>query len=94
MPNWLLIVEAVLFGLVIGLSLPVWPLIPMFLGVRETTPPRPARRVYILLLLFPVVTAASLTAAFFTDPNDPLRWLFALLPPLHLLVQFFARVRN
>ena len=93
-PTWLLIAESVILGLVLGLALPVWALFPMLFGVTEYTPPGPARRVYTLLLLFPVVAIGSMVAAFLTSEAEPIRWLFVALPVLHVVVLYAARVRR
>lgn len=93
-PTWLLVVESVVLGLAVALALPVWALTPMLFGVTEETPPRPARRVYILLLLFPIVAAGSMIAGFLSDPESPVRWVFVLLPLLHLAILYVARVRH
>jgi hypothetical protein len=93
-PFWLLIVESIVLGLVLGLALPVWALFPVLFGVTEDTPPGPARRVYALLVLFPLVAIGSMTAAFLTGEAELIRWLFVVLPVLHIVVLYLARVRQ
>ncbi len=94
MPTWLLITESVLLGLPIAAGLPLFALVPMIFGVTEETPPGPARRVYLLLVAFPLVVIGALFAAFRTEPDNPLRWVFALVPIAHLVGLFLFRVKN
>ncbi len=94
MPRWLLIAEAAVLGLGLAVALPVWALAPMALGVTEQTPRAEARRVYVLLALFPVVAVGGVVGAFLTDPADPLRWVLAALPLLYLPVLYAGRARR
>ena len=94
MPGWLLTAEAVALGLLLALAVPVWALVPMEFGVTEHTPRAEARRVYALLLLFPVVAVGGVVGAFLLDPADPLRWALAALPAAHLLLLYLARARS
>ena len=93
-PQWLLIVEAVILGLLLVLCVPVWALIPVLFGVREDTPSGQARRVYALLLLFPIVAISAMAGAFVTEPTQASRWVFMILPLLHLMVLFLVRIRH
>ena len=93
-PRWLLIAESVLLGLMILLAAPVWALIPMLFGVRESTPRAAARRVYVLLALFPVVAVGTIATAWLTDPRAPSHWILVALPLCHLLLLLAARVRG
>lgn len=92
--KWLLIIESVLLGLLITLSIPVWPIVVMMFGVTESTPSSQARRVYALVLAFPVVAIGSLIMAWRVDQHSPLRLLFMVLPVVHLVVLYLARVRH
>jgi hypothetical protein len=93
-PQWLLIVESVILGLLLLLCLPVWALIPVLFGVKEDTPSGQARRVYVLLLLFPVVAIGAMVGAFMTESTPVFRWVFVIFPLLHLMVLFLVRIRH
>ena len=90
----LLIGETVVLGLMLALCLPVWAVIPMLFGVTENTPPAAARRVYILLLAFPLVAIGSMVGAWMLDQPGPVRPLLMALPVAHIIVLYLARVKH
>lgn len=94
MLRWLLMAESIVLGLAIMLAVPVWALVPMFFGVTEYTPASEARRVYILLLAFPVVTIISLLLAWKVGDQSGMRGLYMALPIVHLVVLYLLRVKS
>lgn len=90
-PRGVLIAESILLGLPVLLALPVWALVPMLFGVTEFTPRAAARRIHLLLLLFPIVASGSMIAAFLGAPGG---WLYVALPLVPLAALFAAVPRK
>jgi hypothetical protein len=90
----LLIIESAILGLLMMAAVPMWAMVPMFFGITEYTDASDARPIYILLILFPIITIAALVTAWNAEPSSVLRLIMMLIPILHIVLLLVFRIKQ